>query len=54
MASGPDPNRWTESDPQARNGGVGDPKTSRLGLSSAVSAVLALVLLAVVAAVLIF
>jgi hypothetical protein len=54
MASGPDPNRFTESDPQARNGGVGNPKTSRLGLSSAVSAVLALVLLAVVAAVLIF
>ncbi len=54
MAAGPDPNRYTEPDPQARNGGVGNPKTSRLGLSSAVSAAIAVVLLAIVAAVLIF
>ena len=40
--------------PHVQARGVGDPKTSRLGLSSAVSAAIAVVLLAVVAAVLIF
>ena len=54
MVAGPDPNRWTEVDPETRNGGVGDPKTSRLGLSSTASAVIALILLVFVAAVLIF
>ncbi|HEX8213193.1 MAG TPA: hypothetical protein VF584_23665 [Longimicrobium sp.] len=54
MAAGPDPNRWTETDPQATNGGVGDPKTSRLGLSSTAITVIALLILAFVAAVLIF
>lgn len=54
MVAGPDPNRWTEEDPQARDGGVGNPKTSRLGLSSVASAVIALIVLAFVAAVLIF
>jgi hypothetical protein len=54
MAAGPDPNRWTEPDPQATNGGVGDPKTSRLGLSSTAITVIALLILAFVAAVLIF
>ena len=54
MVAGPDPNRFTETDPQATNGGVGDPKTSRLGLSSTASAVIALLLLALVAGVLIF
>jgi hypothetical protein len=54
MVAGPDPNRFTPDDPQARDGGVGNPKTSRLGVPSVVSAVLALVLLALVAGVLIF
>jgi hypothetical protein len=54
MVSGPDPNRWTEVDPQAPDGGVGDPKTSRLGAPSWLSAVLAVVLLAVVAGFLLF
>lgn len=54
MVAGPDPNRWTEEDPQAPNGGVGNPKTSRLGLSSWASAIIALVILLFVAGVLIF
>lgn len=54
MVAGPDPNRFTETDPQATDGGVGDPKTSRLGLSSTASVVVALIVLAFVAAVLIF
>jgi hypothetical protein len=54
MVAGPDPNRWTEVDPQAPDGGVGDPKTSRLGAPSWLSALLAVVLLAIVAGVLIF
>jgi len=54
MAAGPDPNRFTETDPQATNGGVGNPKTSRLGLSSTAITVIALLILAFVAAVLIF
>ena len=54
MVAGPDPNRWTGEDPQAPDGGVGNPKTSRLGMPSVASALVALVLLALVAAVLIF
>jgi hypothetical protein len=54
MVAGPDPNRFTPDDPQARDGGVGNPKTSRLGLSSAASAVIALLILAFVAAIFVF
>ena len=54
MVAGPDPNRFTEENPQARDGGVGNPKTSRLGLSSVASAIIAVIILAFVVGVWIF
>jgi len=54
MVAGPDPNRYTPEDPQARDGGVGNPKTSRLGVPSILSAIVAIVLLGFVAAVFLF
>lgn len=45
MAQGPDPNRWNETDPEAVGGGLGDPPSTRLGLSSGVIAAIVLILL---------
>ncbi len=51
MAQGPDPNRWTPTDPDTTRGRMGDPPSTRLGLSSGGIVVLVLVILVVAMAV---
>jgi hypothetical protein len=51
MAAGPDPNRWSPTDPETTGGELGDPRSTRLGtpswLTALIVAVVALALLAV-------
>ncbi len=41
MAAGPDPNRWTPTDPETTEGEMGNPGSTRFNLPSTVTALVA-------------
>ena len=47
MALGPDPNRWTPDDPDARRGNLGDLRSTRFGMGSTAIVAVLVVLVAV-------